>query len=513
MMDFLLKIASHPESFWVAAALVVCLAVYLIGWANRPWSSALAWLVMLVSSAGLVLFKVADSYTGAGFNEAAWFHLTLGRRGLTTQLLAPFLFLAATIALAVGALGLLFWRGYKSRSSNAKTRPAKELMLGGLVMLSLAVNPGVVQAWSLAYQTLNQDGYRAEIAQAMAPVDQGLVSSTRKSLVLIYGESLERTFITHPDFVRFTPGLQRLAKEAIDIQGIGQAPFASWTIAGQAASQCGYPALSGEKTMKKHSASDGGWCLTDILASQGYDITYMNGANLEFGAKDIFWEEHQASRMLGTNEVKALADMPGAPLSEWGVHDDVLFPAALKELDRLESGASPYALILLTLDTHTPPMPSPSCENIATPPSDNEAVRTLACEDVQLTRFITQVRQKVSPNTLVVLISDHLRPRVGKMGTKMPVHADSENLALFWGTGLPPQSITRRARTFDLFPTLLSLLGHPSRPAHLGRDLLDETTPTLTEQKGSSGFDAAVRSAFMRDKDGFWTFDNSDRQP
>lgn len=493
-----------PVLAWTSAGLTATLLAWLLGRARRPAGAAGAGLAALASIAGLTLYWVANDYTGEGFNEAAWFHLALGWRGLTSQLLGPFVFLAGLLALALALLGWLAVRGVRRRAGEIG-RHGRGWAVATAGLLMLASNPGLLQAGAMAWDGLNRAPYQADLERLSVPVAPPARPAKPRSLVLIYAESLELAFLEDPAYARFTPRLRALLREGLLIQGVGQAPLSSWTIAGQVASQCGFPALGGADTARKPSSSRPR-CLTDVLAGQGYRLTYMNGASLEFGGKDLFWKSHGVERALGTGQVLRLAGKPEAPRSAWGAHDQELFLAAMAELQALGRQGDPFALILLTLDTHTPALPSPDCPPAPgdAPPGQAEALRALACADLMLSGFIRKARQVAGPDAVVALVSDHLRPRADDLGRAQPATNQAHNLVALWGPGLGPGVIARRGTTFDLFPTLLGALGFPTPAAHLGRDLRDPATPTLVEALGERGFYARVRSAYRRGEDGYW---------
>lgn len=511
MLAALLTEQTLPILFWLSSTLLTGVVGYLLFMAQRGRDFVVGALGALVSAGGLVVYQTANAYTGVGIDEAALFHLQLGWTGLTQQLLAPLLLLAGMVALAIGILGWVAWRGYRRRAAlplSDKRRSSAWMCLG--VAGTLVLNPALLQAAAMGEAFINRDTYRKELLEAVVPFEHQQSTHTNPlSLVFIYAEGLERAFISDPQFFDLTPNLRQLAAEAIDISGVRQAPFTGWTIAGQAASQCGYPALHGQNTFETLLGKRAP-CLTDILSQWGYRQTYMNGSNLEFAGKGSFWEAHGVARRLDGDAVKDLAGRPDAPSSDWGPFDDVLMDAAKAELDLLGQEKGPFSLTLLTLDTHAPHgHPTPSCNPRPAPglSSEQRLRLAVACSDRLLGDFITHVREKMGDEVVIALVSDHLQPKSNALESALNSTAQRDNLVLFWIPGEEGRRIHRDASSFDLLPTLMTALKKPTQAAHLGRNLLDPTTPTLTEAMGKAGMDLRLRSVFIMDTDGQWAFE------
>ena len=465
----------------------------------------------MLSAGGLIVYKASDAYTGVGIDEAALYHLQMGWTGVTQQLLAPLLLLAGMVSLAALVLSWVCWRGYKRRES--LSAPAHSAAWMWAVWAgTLVLNPGLLQAAAMGEYFFNRDAYRKELLEAAVSFDTVKPGDAKPlSLVFIYGEGLERAFVSDPQFSDLTPNLRALAQDAVNISGVRQAPFTGWTIAGQAASQCGYPALHGQKTFGMFLGSRAP-CLTDVLAGWGYRQTYMNGSNLEFAGKGSFWESHNVGRRLDGNAVKNLAGKPDAPSSDWGPYDDVLLEAARVEIEMLRKKEGPFSLTILTLDTHAPyGHPTPSCnpDPRKVVPEQDQLRQAVACSDRLLGAFIREVREKMGSEVVIALVSDHLQPQASSLAPVMQPEKVRDNLVLLWIPGVPGQNIHRKASSFDLFPTLLTALNKPTQAAHLGRNLLNPATLTLTESIGEEGMDTRLRSAFIIDSDGQWEFDPS----
>lgn len=119
--------------------------------------------------------------------------------------------------------------------------------------------------------------------------------------------------------------------------------------------------------------------------------------------------------VIGRDELAPQLDDPGY-LNQWGLYDDSLLAMAKAQLDALASEPDPFALTLLTLDTHHPRgHVSRSCQDIPYTSDDNPGLNdnpildAVHCSDQLLSEFIDYLLSAESlENTLVVVVSDHL---------------------------------------------------------------------------------------------------------
>lgn len=326
---------------------------------------------------------------------------------------------------------------------------------------------------------------------------------TPKSAVYIYAESMEAAFLDNERFPGLTPHLQSLREEAVSLDGLAQAPFTGWTIAGIIASQCGFPAL-GTQHHTKGVQSKNVDCMSDQLARLGYEQTYINGADIKFAGKDLFFQEHSFDVVLGRDEI--LERKGKLPLSKWGVYDEDMFEVVMEELDRHLDNPNPFVLTALTVDTHPPEGHMGAwCKDNAPQYADgtNAMLNAVHCSDHLLGTVVADIRQKTQGRALVVVASDHLQSASSSLASKQLREGDTQrrNLWLALDTGLPAQRIYRPGTTFDVAPTLLSLMGWDVPGLRLGRDLR-RPEPTLMEQLGEKPFFLRVQSAFSRGEHG-----------
>lgn len=327
-------------------------------------------------------------------------------------------------------------------------------------------------------------------------------------LVVVVAESLEATYGRADIFGRdLTPRLTALAGDGIRFSEVRQVSDTGWTTAGLVAAFCAEPVAPGTYFTHANTQMLGATCIGDVLSGHGYRTVYMGGAPLSFAGKGRFLAAHGFQERHGFGSFRDTLDP--SYLSGWGLYDDTLLTFVRSRLHELAASATPFALVVLTADTHYPPShPSASC-GPRTDPRD-EAF-TIGCADKLLAEFIAEVRMIV-PEAVVVLFSDHLamgslKARPGLMPTgRQDRHAlidlgPEDKVAPTWlGLATRPRGLgVRRLRFaiwdarrdvgvvdrpgthFDIMPTVLDALGFGTWSTHaFGTSLFRAPSPWLS---------------------------------
>ena len=304
-----------------------------------------------------------------------------------------------------------------------------------------------------------------------------------KNLVLVFAESLEATYSRRDIFgTDLTPRLSALADSGIRFDDIRQVEMTGSTITGLVAALCALPLRSPmgwetENTLLPNIdvPLPGEHCLGDVLSAHGYQTVFMGGAPLEFAGKGRFLGAHGFQERIGRSTL--LARLPDPEYrSGWGVHDDTLFGFAKHKLDELAGGGVPFALAMLTLDTHHPSgLPSASCG-----PNDARSLPmefAVRCSDRLVAEFVGWVRGNY-PETVVALFSDHLAHRNGFFATLRANESERRLRFAVWGPDIEPGRVDTPGTHFDVMPTLLDAIGFEGWLHHnLGASLLRFDSP------------------------------------
>ncbi|HEY9034687.1 MAG TPA: sulfatase-like hydrolase/transferase, partial [Pseudomonadales bacterium] len=421
-------------------------------------------------------FQVANYFTDNGIDDSVVFHLRYGLAG------AGFREYTGVIVSAIGglllALLLLGWHVFRQRP---QARLGSFWALS-LVLASFLFNPASVDAFRLLSGRLAFQQHFAGQADdddfphyyQRPPISQ--VSGAPRNLVVIYAESLERSYLDERVFPGLMPHLQQLEQQAIHFTDIRQLAATSWTIAGMTASQCGLPLFTpshGNAMSGMDAFLPAATCLGDLLAGAGYYLSYIGGGDPAFAGKDKFYRSHGFDEVIGREQLQAQLDDPDY-LNAWGLYDDSLLELVLQRFETLAARQQPFALFTLTLDTHHPSgHPTRSCESIRYQDGSNAMLNSVACADMLLSRFIKQLQASpFADNTVIALVSDHLA--MNNDAWDLLQQTERRNLFVIIDPAQPgPARIDHTGSTLDIGSTVLPLLGFEATIG-LGRNLLAE---------------------------------------
>lgn len=462
-------------AYWLLSGVAVAALVMWL-WGLGTWHRLTAFVVNGATSFANLLLAASLYVLGVGFNSQFFYHLDGETFAIARQAYALLFFGAWIYWLVLCAFPLVLgWR--KADWAGRHKRP---MAVAGFVAI-------------MAYAPLISFVSFVLAADDPQPLAQKVTTSTidieleplqdPKSLVLIFAESLEATYSRRDVFGDdFTPRLTALAKKGANFGDMREVNNTGSTIAGMVGATCALPLRSPMpwehlNTLLPHVdiPLPGEACLGDVLAAHGYRTVFMGGAPLGFAGKGKFLAAHGFAEIHGASDLLPLLENP-AYRSGWGIHDDTLFEFAARKLDELTEGTSPFALTLLTLDTHHPSgLPSESCPDRGQEASDMEfAVR---CSDLLLSRFIEDVLSR-HDDVVVALFSDHLAHR-NELFETLAKNASSRRLRFtVWGSDVEPIRVGRTGTHYDVMPTLLDFLGFENWLYHnLGASLLHADSP------------------------------------
>ena len=476
--------------FWMASDAVLATAARWLwhgGVGRRVW----ALVINSASAFANVLLALSLWLQGAGFNAQFFFHATAETLLWGYEALAPVFYgcWAYWLLLSLWPFAL---RGaaHTTRRGAAPTtrRGAAPTTYRGAAPttcrvvafagVSVALNaPLLSLAWNAVSVAAEQQHVLFVPKTADAAIWPEPLPSPR-NLVLVVAEGLEATYGLPEVFGEdATPRLTALSKEGVRFANMRQVSHTSWTTGAMVAAQCAFPmgpagnfnTVVGGARLEARAA--GATCLGDVLQAQGYRTVYLGGASLAFGNKGEFLAEHGWDDRYGRRRLQRKV-RHASQTSSLGVRDDFLFAFALDKLAEL-AATPPFALALLTLDTHGPfGFPSAACGRN----TGEGLLFAIRCADRMLAEFIVAVRRR-HPDALVALLSDHLGNFNDLRRQEPP--ADARRLRFtVWGEGIGPATIHRRGTHFDVTPTLFDLLGFARwTELNLGASLLRFDSP------------------------------------
>lgn len=371
----------------------------------------LAWLLpigifsfTLLSGAHLGLSVI----TGEGLNNAVFYHMATGLDGADVS--QYFAHIGAAL-LAIAGVGLVLWRLRHFLHGNARNRSSVwDLAAAVLVLASLCVHPVVTASLAhvLRFSVVPQqpDGF-------VDPASDVPLPENPRNLVIIYLESVERTYMDPVRFPNLTPRLAAHEARALSFTGLGQTVGADFTIGGMVATQCGAPLIlsGGANSGKMSQFLSGATCLGDLLSTAGYQLSFLGGASTAFAGKRAFYQSHVYSEVTGLDELgPGLADPDYR--AEWGLQDDTLFDLARTRFDGLANQDKPFVLTLLTLDTHHPnghADTNRACADLSYGDGQNPMLNAVHCNDMLAGQFIEDILSGPhGRDAVIAVMSDHL---------------------------------------------------------------------------------------------------------
>ena len=417
----------------------------------------------------IMAYFISDSFTGTGFDESVVYFLHTGVDGFETSGYR-YLFVSTglLILLSLYACIKLGKSSYFKNSHNAR----KLLAINVALVALLFVQPVM---FTLATQPLIDLAHGKESMAIELEVPGYIEIPRKKNIVYLYLESFERTLLDEAIFPGLAPNLRTLERQGLAFTNIDAAYGARWTIAGMVASQCGLPLEPMPNANKPGGFMPRAVCLGDTLKENGYIASYLGGASSRFGGKGNFYKTHQFENVTGLEEHLQNLPLGTTPYSHWGLSNESLFQVAWQEFSRLTKQSKPFALFLLTLDTHPPHgYPSPICKDI--PFGDGEAsmLNAYHCSDQLAGDFIRRLlASEVADETIIVVASDHLVMDNDVSG-QLEQSQKRRNLFFILEKNGRRESIDRQASQFDLAPTLLSVLGAEVEDYNLGVNLFED---------------------------------------
>ncbi len=485
------------RAYWLASSLALATGVlWLHG--RRGLARVAAFAINGVAALGNLLLAVSLAIQGTGFNAQFFYHLDFETLLAAKDAFVSVSYLGAAYVLLVSALPAFLptvwvapWR------AQAGWARAVTVVLAVAVTLNAAL---LSLAWYVGAEMVR----RHRIVLVPKPDFEVFATPTGavRDLVVVVAESLEATY-ARADLVGtdLTPNLTSLSADATRFADMRQVSHTGWTAGALVAASCGMPVAPAsyfrQKTPGAEARMDGAVCLGDVLSAHGYRTAFMVGHPLTFAGLDDFLAAHGFAERYGFAKLHRRLAAPSY-ISGWGLFDDSLLGLARAKLRELAAGDGPFALVVLTMDTHFPPgYPSASC-GARDDPDDRAFV--IRCADRLVASFIADVRAEV-PDAVVVLYSDHLsqesprRAGLVPLGSALeadgaggildlvdlPHGADARRLRFaIWDAMRPPEVVRRPGTHFDIMPTILDFVGIDGWEVHgFGVSLLRQSSPWL----------------------------------
>lgn len=235
-----------------------------------------------------------------------------------------------------------------------------------------------------------------------------------KNIIVIALESLERGFL-EPPFDNIAPNLRKFTKEWTYYSDMPVSPGSSWTSGSLYAHHVGMPAfISGNpnqffKNVKKVRLTG----LGHILNKAGYNSRYIMGNANTGGMADLLhaYGMHVVSESIGNPIGKY-------PKCDAGLNDLDLFVEAKLQIDSLKNSKNPFALFMLTINTHFPHGIYDKRMEKYVQKRDNAVEFSVSAVDYLIKDLVDFLKKNnLYKNTSIFIFPDHMF-----MGTSDPVY-------------------------------------------------------------------------------------------
>lgn len=321
----------------------------------------------------------------------------------------------------------------------------------------------------------------------------------KKNLIFIYLESMETTYADAASGGAFPentiPELTQLAMEGEDFSGAEEKLNGAYVMPGTAfttgaifAQTAGLPlkvSISGNFMDTRESFFPQVTALGDILEDEGYRQIFLLGSDATFGGRRLYYQDHGNVEMRDYLYAKENGWIEQDYEVFWGYEDEKLFSFARDTLTEISGEDQPFALTILTVDTHYED--GYVCRLCRDDFPGNQYANVMACSSRQTAAFLDWLKeQDFYKDTAVVISGDHTT-----MDTNFCSDVDSSyprrTYTAFLNADIAP-AFSKEAReysTFDIFPTTLAAMGVDISGNRLGLGVnLFSEEPTLTEEYG-----------------------------
>lgn len=371
------------------------------------------------------------------------------------------------------------------------------------LILQAAADSELMAYWThfSKMSTLYQDEYRNPATVNISFPEE------KRNLIYIYMESMECTFFDKSQGgaleENVIPELYDLAAQNINfshndsVGGYHAANGSTWTVGAMVSHSAGIPlktppGLGGNDYGGDGSFLPGVISINNILHDNGYYQALMVGSDATFGGRQQYFSSHGVDRIYDIDNFWEDDIVEDGRYVWWGAEDLYLFEYAKQELTGLATMEKPFALTILTVDTHhINGYVCALCQDQYKEQYEN----VYACSSRQVSAFVKWIQeQDFYENTTVVLVGDH--PSMDGAYIKRNTPEGYTRMVYNCILNSAVQTDNMKNRTFcslDMFPTTLAALGchiEGDRLA-LGTNLFSDT-PTLAEKMGYEAFNTEL---------------------
>ncbi len=329
----------------------------------------------------------------------------------------------------------------------------------------------------------------------------------KKNLILIYLESVEAEAYKYAKRnTNIIPELTKIANENIsfshnsNLGGAKQLFGTGFSIAAICCTQLGLPLtipIGGDRYENTVHFFNGAYGLGDLLKDNGYRLSFMMGADSEFGGMNTLLKTHGNFDIKSLEYFRRVGKVPPNYFVWWGIEDKKIVEFAKEELLELSNKDKPFFFSVFLEDTHT--LGGYACKDCKKK-YPIQIHNVFSCMSKRVDNFLNWMKQQdFYEDSVIIIIGDHLYMGADLYPPKFPerhaynafinVEKNSENTK------------NRNFAPFDYFPTIVESMNieFDADGLGLGRSLFSGK-PTLLEELGEEKLTQAImsKSSFYR---------------
>jgi phosphoglycerol transferase MdoB-like AlkP superfamily enzyme len=377
-----------------------------------------------------------------------------------------------------------------SFAEKSHNRYANELSKAGIFSFFAAYRNNELD-YNHFYPSLPEAEARAIVQQAYDEQMAGdsLLPRRTPNIILVTIESFSAEFMgAFGNEQGVTPRIDSIAREGLLFTKL----YANGTrtVRGMEALALGVPPTPGNSIVRRpHNENLNS--LGSTFAKAGYHSSFVYGGDGYFDNMNAFFGNNgfdiidHGTRLTGDEIAGKHTRVPDEEVhfeSAWGMCDEDIYAAALRDADEQQQQGKPFFQFIMTVSNHRPYTYPEGKIDI---PSGTGRLGAVKYTDYALGEFIRQLKEKPwFDNTVVVIVADHCANSAGR--NVINVNRYRIPAIIYNLPGHSGETIDLQCSQIDVFPTLFSLLGWQSENL-FGRNVLfpryEERTFVGTYQK------------------------------
>ncbi|MDR0987892.1 MAG: sulfatase-like hydrolase/transferase [Prevotellaceae bacterium] len=378
--------------------------------------------------------------------------------------------LALSSGLTAAALLITYFLP-NSFAEGGKNRYADELGKAGIYSFFAAYRNNELDYTSF-YATL-PERKAWELVTPPASVAPRVTPPQKPNVVLVTIESFSAEFMSAFGCRRgLTPFLDSLATQSLLFTRL----YANGTrtVRGMEALALSVPPTPGNSIVRRPRNEHLG-SLGDVFRRQGYHSTFIYGGDGYFDNMNAFFGNNgfdlidHGTRLTSDHVEGTHQHIPQQAItfeSAWGVCDEDIYAAALRDADAQYHAGKPFFQFIMTVSNHRPYTYPDGRVDI---PSGTGREGAVKYTDYALGQFIRQMQRRPwFENTVVVIVADHCANSAGRNVINVNRYRIP---CLIYHLGAERGTIHAMCSQIDLFPTLFAKLGWNVPFSRYGQDV------------------------------------------